>query len=320
MSHLPYEISLYSFSRKNIRVKLLEIDNSLDQNQTEGTAFLCAALVPSGKVYRESIDNTPIISQCYTALKEEQKTQPNALNILLYSLVKVGCDQKIIAELHQVMYERQETSYKDIVNSLSDEDRRRFQFFWLLYEINSELPKKEKISLINLSACYLKPKQSENYTKSLFVHFMKLIEQEVISETNMLALYHWLTVMGKNTTLKKIDKYNNKFGLPDLRGSGLYSYVKYIHDLCLVTKQVCLNMLSLFINSIFITTDIPGRNIPNSSTSIISSASAVDSVRSTSATSVEGHSFTEATQGKLLGFHENLHPHNANNIGNCTIQ
>ena len=210
------------FSRKNIREKLLKIDCSLSPAQIEGTAFLCAALVPSGKVYRESIDHTPSISQCYTALEEVQKTQPEAFNLLLYILTFVGCKKQRISELHQVMYKGQETAYMDIVDSLSDADKLKFNFFQLLYDINSDLPNKEKISLINLSVCYLNPNQSPNYTDSLFVHFKKLSEQAVISATDMVALYHWLTIMGKKTTLELIDNYYNDVRIPVLKRLGLY--------------------------------------------------------------------------------------------------
>ena len=61
------------FSRINIHEKLLKINRALSQDQIEGTALLCAALVPSGKVYRKSRNNTPSIQKCYIALKEEQK-------------------------------------------------------------------------------------------------------------------------------------------------------------------------------------------------------------------------------------------------------
>ena len=173
-------------------------------------------------MYRKSINSTPSILQCYTALKEDQKTQPNALNLLLYIFTIVGCKKQSISELHQVMYEGQETAYMDIVDSLSDEDRLKVHFFKLLFFINCDLHNKEKSSLIHLSACYLNPKHNPNYTDSLFVHFKKLSEQAVISATDMLALYHWLTCMEKTTTLELIDNYCYDVGLPVLKRPGLY--------------------------------------------------------------------------------------------------
>ena len=62
---------------------------------------------------------------------------------------------------------------------------------------------------------------------------------------------------------------------------------------------LCLNVLSLCINFIFITAYIPGMDVPSSSTS--NSSSVVDS-KSTSATSVEEQGFAAATLGKLLEF------------------
>ena len=210
------------FSRRNIQEKLFKIDLSLSQDKIEGTALLCAALVLSGKVYCESIDSTPSIQQCYTALKEEQKTQPNALNLLLYILNFVGCNLRSIAKLHQVMYGGQETVYLDIVYLLSDEDRLKLNFHQLLYKVNGDLTEEEKSSFIHLSACYLKPYPSPNYTNSLFVHFMKLVEQEVIPKSNVLRLHHWLTIMGKFTTLNRIDDYCHNAEIPVLKRSGLY--------------------------------------------------------------------------------------------------
>ena len=214
------------FSRKNIWDKLLKIGRSLSQDEIEGTAFLCAALVPSNKVYCESTDSIPNLSQCYRALKEEQKTQPNALNFLLYILTIVDCNQQSVAKLHQVMCERQETAYMDVVDSLSDKDRLKFNFFQLLYDINSDLSDGEKSSLIYISAEFLN--ESHNYTKSLFVHFKRLSEQAVISTTDMVALYQWLTRLGKKTTLELIDNYCNGVGIPVLKRLGLYQYKHHL--------------------------------------------------------------------------------------------
>ena len=201
---------------------MLKIDRSLSSDQIEGTALLCAALVPSGKVYRESRNRTPSLPQCYTALKEEQKIQPNALNLLLYIINFVGCNQQSIAKLHQEMYGGQETAYMDIVDLLSIEDRLKLNFHQLLYKVNGDFTEEEKCSLINLTTCYLKPCPNPNYTNSLFVHFMKLIEQEVISKSNVLCLHHWLTFMGKLTTLNLIDDYFLNAEIPVLKRSGLY--------------------------------------------------------------------------------------------------
>ena len=201
---------------------MLKIGRSSSQDQIESTALLCSALVPAGKAYPDSIRSTPSVQQCYLALKGELKTQSNALNLLLYILTIVGYEQQSIAELHQVMYGGEETAYNDIIDTLSAEDRLKFNFFRLLYNISIDLPHEDRNSLIHLSACYLDPPQNPDYTHSLFVHFKVLSVQEVITATDMLCLYHWLTVMGKNITLKMINEYNNKYGLPVLNRSGLY--------------------------------------------------------------------------------------------------
>ena len=210
------------FSRRNIQENLLKINRSLSQDQTEGTALLCAALVPSGKVYGESIYSTPSIQQCFAALKEEQTTQRNALYLLLYILKFVGCKQRSIDKLHQVMYAGQETANMDIVDLLSDEDKLKLNFHKLLYKVNGDFTKEEKRDFIYLSACDVKPRLSPNYTNSLFVNFMKLSEHEVITRSNVLPLYHWLTIMGKLKTLNRIDDYCRNAEIPVLKRSGLY--------------------------------------------------------------------------------------------------
>ena len=215
-------------------MKLSEI--SLEEHQKEATAFLCAALAPFGKVYGESErkDSIPSIPQCYRALKEEQKIQPAALNLLFYILNFVGWEEQSI--------DGQETTYKDIDNSLSVEERENLKFFQLLYKINNDLSYKDKGTLIYYLECCLDPPPSQqsiptddDTDKSLFVYYRKLIDQEVISTFNMLVLYHWLALIGMERTLNQIDVYNNSFEIPVLNRFGLYIYTKYMHDLCLVT-------------------------------------------------------------------------------------
>lgn len=207
--------------RQSIPEKLLEVDRSLSQAQHEGVSFLCAALVPCGKLYDPSPDSRPSVSDCFSALKDHRETQPIATSILLYILHFVGCNQQLVTDLEQLIHGSQETvadarsTPNDNVHALlSGEARQQLRLQELLHDVHEDLPKMDKKAFMHLSVCHLDPPRNVNYTTSLFVHFAHLIQQEVITPSNLQRLYHWLNVMGKHTTLRKIDNYCGTASIP----------------------------------------------------------------------------------------------------------
>lgn len=207
---------------QSISKKLLEVDQSLSQAQHEGVSFLCAALVPCGKLYDPSPDSRPSVSDCFSALNDHRDTQSIATSVLLYILRFVGCNRQLVTDLQQLIHGSQET----VANarstpidethhaSLSDEASQKLRLRELLHDVHEDLPKTDQKALMHLSVCHLDPPRNVNYTTSLFVHFAHLIQQEVITPSNLQRLYHWLNVMGKQTTLRKIDNYCGTASIP----------------------------------------------------------------------------------------------------------
>ena len=212
---------------------------SLTQN--EGVGFLCAALVPSGRLYDQNLDSTPSISDCFSALNDYRETQSIAASILLHALVFVGCDQKHVTELQQLIHGAQETVVdarstpnNEIHALIPDKASQKVYFRELLHDVHGDLPKTDKKALMHLSVCHLNPTRNVNYTSSLFVHFAHLIEQEVITPSNVQCLCHWLNIMGKQKTLKKIDNYCRTASIPiPKRTSMLHNDIVYA-NICVI--------------------------------------------------------------------------------------
>jgi len=143
------------------------------------------------------------------------------MSTLLHILSFVGCDQLVITQLRQLIHGAQEsvadarsTPDDDIHASLSDEASQKLHLRELLHDVHEDLPKTDQKDLMHLSVWDLNPPRNVNYTSSLFVHFAHLIEQEVITPSNLQRLHHWLNIMGKQTTLNKIDNYCRSAGIP----------------------------------------------------------------------------------------------------------
>ena len=186
--------------------------------------------MPSGKLYDLSLDSAPSISDCLSALSEHRETQSIATPILLHILNFVGCHQEHVTELQQLIHGAKETvadTWSTLNNKIHDlltgEASQKLHLRKLLHDVHEDLPKMDRKALMHLSVCHLKPPCSVNYTSSLFVHFARLIEQEVITPSNLQCLHHWLNIMGKQTTLKKIDNYCRTASIPIPKETSMYT-------------------------------------------------------------------------------------------------
>ena len=196
----------FPFNHRNISKQLNVIDKSLSDDQLEAVSFLCAAAASIRQLYGESISLNPSIPDCYTALKESRESQQNASRLLLFTLTFVGCSQRQVEELQQLTLGCEDVG-KDIHTLLSEEAKQNLYFRELLYGVSENLTGEDVSSFIHFSSSFLLPPRNARYTRSLLVHFNNLMDQKILTPSNLNHLRDILTEIGKISTLDKLEAY-----------------------------------------------------------------------------------------------------------------
>ena len=188
---------------------MYDIDKGLSAGQLKGVVFLCEAATSKCDLYATT---TPSVSDCYTALCDNRESQPYAPNILLKILSHVGCNENLVEDLCQLTLGSC-SGFRDIHTQVSNEARKELRFRELLYDVNGDMTAKEASSFIYLSVEDLRPKPHPHYTESLLDHFSRLLEQTIISPQSVSYLCNILNIMGKQSTIDKIDEYCREEGI-----------------------------------------------------------------------------------------------------------
>lgn len=177
---------------------------------------MCEAAASKRDLYATA---TPSISDCYTALCDSRESQPYAPNILLKILSHVGCDENLVKDLCQLTLGCCD-GFRDIRARISNEAWKKLHFRELLYDVNGDMAAKEASSFIYLSLNDLQPKPHPHYAQSLLAHFSVLIEQTIISPQSVGYLCNILNIMGKQSTIDRIDEYCREEDIPIQKRAG----------------------------------------------------------------------------------------------------
>ena len=105
------------------------------------------------------------------------------------------------------------SGFRDIHTQVSDDARKELHFRELLYDVNGDMTAKEASSFIYLSVEDLRPKPHPHYTESLLDHFSRLLEQTIISPQSVSYLCNILNIMGKQSTINRLDEYCEEEGI-----------------------------------------------------------------------------------------------------------
>lgn len=202
--------------------KLHDIGNGLPESDRPAVGFLCQAVCPRACIYLTTIHEVPSVSQCYHGLCRHSDTQAIAVSILLHVLGLVGArsasdDLQRIANDNQIEKDGADARK---VGTLSEDARVSLHFRELLCMIYRQLPEDEKLAVINLSCPLLKPLRHPQYTRSLLVHFMVMMQQKLISPSDIQPLHECLLIIGQMEIIDLINSYYMERGLPQLPTRG----------------------------------------------------------------------------------------------------
>ena len=193
--------------------KLYDIDHSLSLDMQPAVGFLCLAVCPKSCIYPRNVQQTPTVMCCYNGLCDFSVTQRIAVSLLLHFLCLVGCLQNFIDELQRIALESQLAADVKDINQLPPDSKKKFDFHEFLLSIYRELPDDDRKAVISLTSGLLKPPRHPNYTASLIVHFIVLMEGKLITPVDLHPLQDCLHVIGQFELLDKIDRYYQQAGL-----------------------------------------------------------------------------------------------------------
>ena len=214
---------LFSF-RSYVRIipefdeKLITISNSLPDSDLSAVGFLCQAVCPKSLIYPTTIHKVPNVSQCYYGLCRHSDTQGIAVSIVLHVLDLVGAKRasdelQIIANDNHVEKNGADTCK---VDTLPADAKESLRFRELLVKIYRQLPDDDKLAIINLSSSWLQPSRHPSYTQSLLVHFLVMMQTNVISPKEVQLLHECLLIIGQMEIIVHINAYCTENGLPQL--------------------------------------------------------------------------------------------------------
>ena len=175
--------------------------------------FICVSAIPCGLLYKRNLESNPTVSETFTALFGNDETNKIALMLIKLALRIAGCPSEKIDQIQNVGIQETDPHRYDH-NIDSHEVRQGLQFHVLLVNIVNALPADLRNQLIHMSSGYLG--SSPSYTECLHVHFLRLIQKNVIGRKDVSKLHEMIKAIRRPDILDRIDEYCTEFGLPIL--------------------------------------------------------------------------------------------------------
>ena len=175
--------------------------------------FICVSAIPCGLLYKQNLESNPTISDTFTALFGYDETNEIALTLIKFALRIAGCPSEKIDQIQNVGIQETDPHRYDH-NIDSHEVRQGLQFHVLLVDVVNALPVDLRNQLIHMSSGYLG--SSPSYTECLHVHFLRLIQKNVIGRKDVSKLHEMIEAIRRPDILDCIDEYCTEFGLPIL--------------------------------------------------------------------------------------------------------
>ena len=197
--------------------KLLQVSQSLSRIDLPAVAFLCQAVCPKACIYHRNITDVPSVPQCYDGLCRHDTTELVAVSLILHVLRLVGVKTSDVDDLQRIANEnRIETGCADpskLKVYLPPDSLKSLQFRELLCTIYRHLPQDDRTALIGLTCSLLNPPRYPTYTRSLLVHFMTMIQCQVIFPDHVQPLHDCLLIIGDKEALEHVKTYCKEQGL-----------------------------------------------------------------------------------------------------------
>ena len=198
---------------------LFDCNHHIPEDRRFTVPFICVSAVPCGLLYKENLESIPTVSDTFTALFNCKQTKEIAITLIKFALEVAGCPSEKIEQVQNAAI--QETGTNQGIHTLQNAQvRQGLQFHKLLVDIVNALPGDLRRQLINMGSGHLS--SNPIHTESLHVHFLCLIQQNVIGRNDVSMLHQFIEAIRRQDILDRIDEYCREVGhsiLPRTRKS-----------------------------------------------------------------------------------------------------
>ena len=197
---------------------LYNCNQSLPEDSRFVVPFICVSAVPCGWLYKENLEDVATVTDTFKALLNCVKTNQVAIPVVKFALRIAGCPCDRIEQIEgaSILEASLQSNYDDECQAFDHEISRGLRFHELLIDIINDLTPGMKRHVISMGSCHLMINPS--CTEMLHVHFLKLIQANIIGQNDVTKLYRWFT--SRDDILDRIDKYCNQIGVPILPRQG----------------------------------------------------------------------------------------------------
>jgi len=206
--------------REDLYQALYNCNQSLPDDSRFVVPFICVSAVPCGRLYKENLEGIPTVTDTFNALLNCDKTNQVAIPQIKFALHIAGCPCDRIEQIESasIIEANLQSNYDDECQAFDHEISRGLRFHELLIDIINNLTPDVKRQVISMSSGHLMI--NPLHTEMLHVHFLELIQANVIGQNDVTKLHKWFKSIRRDDILDRIDKYCNQIGVPILPRQG----------------------------------------------------------------------------------------------------
>ena len=190
---------------EDIQKKLIGCNRMIPEGNHYVVPFLSAAVVPHGLLFGKDLESNPTVSDTFIALVNYANTRCFALALIKFALERSGCAAESIRELCAACRKAGFRKYPEYDVSVLEKEPffERFQFHKMLVDVSDALTGDERHRMINLGSAFIKMNLA--HTDSLLLHFLRLLQGDVIGPGNVSKLKEWLEDIQRIDIISTID-------------------------------------------------------------------------------------------------------------------
>jgi len=190
---------------EDIQKKLIQCNCMVPEGNHYIIPFICAAAVPYGRLFQEDLESNLTVSDTFIALVNYADTNCFALTLIKFALERSGCGQEMIQELCAACRKAGSQKYPECDLHVLEKEPffERFRLHKMLVDVSDALTRDERRRMINLGSAFIA--RNLTHTDSLLIHFLRLLQGDVIGPGKVSKLKHWLEAIQRQDIINTID-------------------------------------------------------------------------------------------------------------------
>ena len=180
---------------EDIQRKLIQCNRMIPEGNHCIIPFICASAVPHGRLFHNGPELNLTVSKTFTALVDYTDTNCFALTIMKFALERSGCAHETIQELCDACRKAGSQKYPEYDFHVFEKEPffEKIKFHEMLVDVSDALTGDERRRMINLGSAFIE--RNLTHTDSLLIHFLRLLQGNVIGPGKVSKINQWLEVI-----------------------------------------------------------------------------------------------------------------------------